>query len=82
MLRVGRRSDRRVADLAVSLTQAGRARVDVFKGRKRVRRFTRTAGANRLVKIGLSGRGLRGGEYRIVLRAASKTLTLYARRTR
>jgi len=71
---------RRALGIAFSLTKPGRAQIDVYRGGKRVRRFTPRAAANRLVKIGLSGRGLRKGEYRVVLRAASKALTLHTRR--
>jgi hypothetical protein len=65
---------------AFALTRAGKATIEVYKGKKRVKRVNKTAAANTLVKVAISPKKLKRGEYRIVLRAAGKTETLNARR--
>ena len=65
--------------IAFTLLKAGKAKVQVFRGKKAVKSFSKKAAANRLVKFTLSPRKLKKGEYKVVLRAAGKKLTLYAR---
>jgi Zn-dependent M28 family amino/carboxypeptidase len=66
---------------AFTLTKAGKATIEVFRGSKRVKRIKKTVkSANRLQKVAISPKKLRRGEYRIVLRAAGKKETLYAKR--
>jgi hypothetical protein len=66
--------------IAFTLAQAGKAKVEVFKGKKRVKRFTKSAKPNRLVKLSLSPKKLKKGEYKVVLIVGGKKYTLYARR--
>jgi len=66
--------------IAVTLTKTAVVRLDVYKGKKRVAGFRRTAHANRLLKVVVSGRKLRKGEYRVVLRLGKVKRTLYTRR--
>jgi PKD repeat protein len=64
-----------------TLTKPGTATVEVFRGKKRVKRITRKVpSANRLQKVAISPKKLKRGEYRIVLKAAGKSETLNARR--
>ena len=52
--------------------------MQVYRGRKRVKKYTRRVKANTQVKINLSPRRLRRGEYKVVLRAGRAKKTLYA----
>jgi hypothetical protein len=65
--------------IAFTLAQAGKATVTVFRGKKKVKTFKKAAAPNRLVKITLSPKKLKKGEYKVVLAAGGKKLTLYTR---
>ena len=66
---------------AFTLTKPGKATIEVYRGKKRVKRIKKTVkSANRLQKVAIAPKRLRRGEYRVVLRAAGKKETLYAKR--
>lgn len=66
--------------IAVVLREAGNVAVSVFRGKakKAVKSFKATAKPNTLVKFNLAPKKLKKGEYRVVLKAAGQTKTLYA----
>jgi hypothetical protein len=74
---------KRKLSIAFVLKDAGKASVAVYRGKakKPVKKFATTAQANTLAKFSLAGKKLKKGEYRIVLKAAGATKTLYAART-
>jgi hypothetical protein len=71
---------KRKLGVAFTLTESGAAVVDLVRGSKRVKRYRRNATPNRLQKVRISPRGLRRGQYKVVLRAGGKRETLYATR--
>jgi PKD repeat protein len=70
--------------IGVATTEAADVEVRVLRGKKTVKRFTAKATANRASSFTLSGKKLKKGVYKIVLKASgggqSKTDTLYARK--
>ena len=66
---------------AFTLTKPGKATIEIYRGKKRVKRIKKTVkSANRLQKVKIAPKKLRRGEYRIVLRAAGKKETLHVKR--
>jgi hypothetical protein len=67
--------------IALALAKPGKVDVRVLKGRKLVKRFRKSVKeGNRLVRFTLSPKKLRKGEYKVILKAAGRTETLYAKR--
>ena len=68
---VGSPAFRRALGIRFSTTSAANVSVRVLRGRKVVRRYTRTTTAGKVVKIRMPGRKLKRGQYRIVVTALS-----------